>query len=88
MTKEQADAKLALLPLTAAVSTYYDFIDEVPYLTFEYALSGGGAGSVSIPMSPSDTNLNDLVNNLPMLAADRLASLAIMLTPAQPTQPA
>lgn len=79
MTKEQADAKLALLPLTAAVTTYYDFVDDLPYLTFDYQLPGGGGGSVSIPINHTTTNLSDLAANLPLANADRLASLAILL---------
>ncbi len=83
MTKEQADAKLALLPLTASVTTYYTFAEEgeLPYLTFEYGLTGGGTGSVSIPLAASLTNFSDLCSNLPLASADRLASLAILLAP-------
>lgn len=83
MTKEQADAKLTLLApyLTATVSTSYEMVDEAPYLTFEYGLTGGGTGSISIPISPSEVNINDLVNNLPMANSNRLAALGVMLAP-------
>jgi hypothetical protein len=84
MTKEQADSKLALLPLTASVDTYYGFEDDIPTLSFEYPLSGGGWGTISIPMQPSETNLRDLAMNLPLATADRLASLAILLAPTPP----
>jgi hypothetical protein len=81
MTKEQAETKLSLLPLTAAVTVYYEMISDAPYLAFEYGLPGGGAGTISIPINPTETNLGNLVDNLPLANADRLAALAIMLSP-------
>lgn len=84
MTKEQADEKLAVLPLLSSVATYYAFEDETPTLTFEWQNPGGGWASVSIPMSPSLTNLHDLSQHLPLAAADRVAALAILIAPALP----
>lgn len=81
MTKEQADARLAVLPLTSPVTTYYDTIDDAPYLTFEY---NGGLATISIPINPSLTNLQDLSLNLPLNSGDRLAALAILVAPALP----
>jgi hypothetical protein len=86
MTKEQADAKLALLVSAGAlpsgsVTTYYEMISDAPYLAFEYTLSNNGIGTISIPINPLDTNLSNLVDNLPIAQQNRLAALAIMLAP-------
>jgi len=85
MTKEQADAKMAILvgagALSTAPDTYYEFINDVPYLAFEYLLVNGGVGTISIPIQHTTTNLQDLANNLPIPAEQRLASIAIMLSP-------
>lgn len=84
MTKEQADAKLAVLPLTTSVTTYYsDFYGE-PYLAYEFTLNGS-VNSIQLPINPNITNIQDLANHLPLAAADRLASLAILLAPALPS---
>jgi hypothetical protein len=84
MTKEQADAKLAVLPLTSAVTTYYQTIEDEPYLTYQY-MSGNSVATISLPMNPNLTNLQNLSANLPLQSSDRLAALAILVSPTLPS---
>jgi hypothetical protein len=68
MTREQARLKL----------------EDDPVLQFTYQnIPGPGETNFQMGLSPSDENMKDLVNNLPLAAADKLASLAIMLSPPQ-----
>ena len=86
MTKEQAQTKLGLLPLTATVAVDNSTDeDNRPVIEFSYQ-SGGATISIALDLVPTATQLNDLVNNLPLLPANKLASLAIMLTPSLPGQ--
>lgn len=85
MTREQARTKLDLLPLLISVSVEYSTnMDDDPVLEFSYHnIPGPGESVVQLPLSPSEVNLRDLVNNLPLAPADKLAALAIMLSPPQ-----
>lgn len=73
MTKAEAEAKLALLPLVTGVTvdegTGAD--GETPTIDFFYVLE----------------HLRDLSRNLPLLQEDQLASLAILLLPAAQVLP-
>ncbi len=84
MTKQQMQQKLALLPLLAQVVVSEE-IDEdgIPRLVMDYDSPPPGMGSVtvSIYVNHTEIQLRDLIANLPLLQADRLASLAIMLLP-------
>jgi hypothetical protein len=85
MTKDLLDKRLALLPLLVPVETEYGTnpaLDDMPViiLTFQN-IPGPGMSELQIPISPSEQNMKDLANNLPLLDANRLASLAILLAP-------
>lgn len=82
MTQVQMQQKLALLPLTAPVTVEGE-IDEdgIPRLSMTYPLVPSGSSNVTIHVNHTEQQLRDLVNNLPLAAADKLASLAIMLIP-------
>lgn len=85
MTKEQAEIKLALMPLTAPVIVSYqpDMEDETQQrLTFTTT-----NGNIQVPLAPGEIHLETVVNNLPLAASNRLACLAIMLAPALPVSP-
>ncbi len=87
MTKEQAEVKLGLMPLNTNVTVSYepDMESGAPMLTFAYpTVPGPGQSTIQIPLAPNSTNLANVVANLPLNAADRLASLAIMLSPSLP----
>lgn len=84
MTKEQAETKLALLPLLTTVDVSYGEPSD-PGLIFHYInIPGPGETTIQIDLAPSETQLGDLVNNLPIAPANRLAALAIMLVPPLP----
>lgn len=81
MTKEQADAKLALIApyLLYPVTTEYTTSEgDPPALTFNYTLPGGATGAIGIPLDPSYVNLQGLAANLPVLDANRMAVLILL----------
>jgi hypothetical protein len=81
MTKAQMQTKLSLLPLQTPV-TADDGTNEndEPVIELSYAvIPGPGEVFIQVPLNASETNLRDIVANLPLLETDRLASLAIML---------
>lgn len=82
MTKEEADAKLALLNLTYPVTTSYEpNEDDVPYLWFEYQNTHGNVVTFGIPVNATFTNLTNLAMNLPMPNENRLAAAALLVAP-------
>ncbi len=85
MTNEQATTKLSLLPLLVPVTVAYSTNSEdEPVLEFSYSnVPGPGESAIQVGLAPSEQQLKDLVANLPLLPADRLASLAIMLAAPQ-----
>lgn len=85
MTKEQATTKLSLLPLLVPVTVEYGENDDgVPMLDFSYpTIPGPGDNVIQVSLAPTEQQLKDLVANLPIAPVDRLASLAIMLSPPQ-----
>ena len=87
MTKEQARTKLDLLPLLVPVAVDYGTDEaENPVIEFSFSsVPGPGDNYFSMPLAPTEQNVKDLVNNLPLAPIDRLASLAIMLAPPLPT---
>lgn len=87
MNKEQAEVKLALMPLLTTVEVSYaeDMESGAPILQFFYNnIPGPGQTTIQIPLVPNSTNLADVVANLPLAAEDRLACVAVMLAPSQP----
>lgn len=84
MTKVQMQQKLALLPLLAPIEVDEE-IDEdgIPRITLMYDVPSPGSGTtiLSIYVNHTEIQLRDVVNNLPLLAQDKLAALAIMLLP-------
>lgn len=87
MTKEQAEGKLALLgnALLTAVTVTYGDDGGIPLLDFSYnSIPGPGTSSVGIDLNPSNAQLSNLVDNLPIQSGQQLAALAIFLTPVLP----
>jgi hypothetical protein len=82
MTKEQAEEKLALLPLLTTVTVSYAEDAGVPYLQYSYSsIPGPGTTNIGVDLVPTAAQLQDCVNNLPLAPENRLAALAIMLAP-------
>lgn len=84
MTKVQMQQKLALLPLLVPVQVGEELDeDNIPRMTLMYDVPppGNGTTILSIYANHTEIQLRDVVNNLPLQAQDKLASLAIMLLP-------
>lgn len=83
MTKTQIQTKLALLPLLVPVAVADGTNDDGdPVVEISYdSIPGPGQVFIQIAPSANESQMQDVVNNLPLLAANRLAALAIMLTP-------
>jgi hypothetical protein len=87
MTKEQAESKLGMLVSLGAlpantVDVSYDANEEnEPVIKFEYPISGGAYGVITIPIDPQYENLLNLASNLPIVTGQRVAALGVLLAP-------
>jgi hypothetical protein len=80
MTKEQMETKLSLLPLLTVCTVDYTEADGSPQIQIRYStIPGPGTAAIGINLDPSEEQLQDVANYLPLNAADRLAALAILL---------
>jgi hypothetical protein len=80
MTKEQMETKLSLLPLLIPCTASYSEADGMPQIQISFAsIPGPGTAVASVDLDPSEAQLQELASFLPLLAADRLAALAILL---------
>jgi len=78
-TKEEAEAKLALLPLLRPVDVA-DVIDEEtgPRRSFQFDNADKSQTIVTIDADPSPRQVADLASNLPLPEDQRMAALAVM----------
>jgi hypothetical protein len=86
MTKEQAEVKLPMLPLIYPVEVSYgQGMSGEPVLQFSFTRGGLGMSTLQVPLLPNEAQIQSIVfDGLPLAHADKLASLAIMLSPPQP----
>ncbi len=86
MNKAQLVIKLAMLPLRKPMAAeYVNDGDGNPKISLSFDNPNGpGSSAIEVDISPTEAQLADVSRNLPLHAADRLASLAILLTPSLP----
>jgi len=82
-TKAEAEAKLAVLPLTRAVVV----VDDGARRRYSYTLARGNLVEIEIDAEPTETQLSDLAKHLPLEAKDRDAAFEAMKSTATEPEP-